>query len=69
MAKNKKSVPVQPKRQEDLTIHISYLDSLKGTRSPFATMKITGNGPHKSKKDFNRQANKLETKKLMKEYK
>lgn len=37
-------------------------------RSPFATMRMTGAGPHKSEKDYNRQKQKLETKKLSHEY-
>ena len=37
---------------------ISMLDVMKSVRSPFATCKMTGAGAHKSKKDFNRQAQK-----------
>ena len=37
-------------------------------RTPFATMKITGCGPNKSVKDYNRQKQKLETKKLSQNY-
>ncbi len=37
-------------------------------RSPFATIRMTGAGPHKSEKDYNRQKQKLETKKLSREY-
>lgn len=37
-------------------------------RSPFANMHFSGCGPHKSEKDYNRQKQKLETKKLSREY-
>lgn len=37
-------------------------------RSPFANIHFSGCGPHKSEKDYNRQKQKLETKKLSREY-
>ena len=48
---------------------ISMLDVMKSVRSPFATCKMTGAGEHKSKKDFNRQAQKQQDKKLFEQYK
>lgn len=43
---------------------ISLYDIYKKVRSPFSTVKMTGAGAHKSKKDYNRQAEKLKIKKL-----
>lgn len=48
---------------------VSMLEVMKSVRSPFSTCKMTGAGPHKSKRDFNRQAQKLADKKLFDSYK
>lgn len=57
------------KKKHHIEIPFTTYDVIKRVRSPFATVKMTGAGAHKSKKDFNRQAQKLEDRKLFKEYK
>lgn len=52
------------RKKEKMVITINPYDAYKKVRSPFATVKMTGAGAHKSKKDYNRQAEKLKTKKL-----
>lgn len=57
------------KKNQKLNIHIDMNEIRKKARSPFSTCHMTGAGAHKSKKDFNRQAQKLEDKKLFDSYK
>jgi hypothetical protein len=57
---------IMGRKKKGFTIKISSKD-IK-VRSPFANMPISGCGPHKSVKDYNRQASKLETKKLSQNY-
>lgn len=52
-------------KKEKIIIKIDSREVMKHTRSPFANMPMSGCGPHKSKKDYNRQKSKLETKKLI----
>ena len=47
------------RKKKGFTIKISSKD-IK-VRSPFANMPISGCGPHKSVKDYNRQASKLDS--------
>ncbi len=57
------------KKKKCEKITINTYDVLKKVRSPFSTVKMTGAGAHKSKKDFNRQAQKLADKKVFSQYK
>ncbi|MBO5477338.1 MAG: hypothetical protein J6A15_06270 [Clostridia bacterium] len=56
------------KKKEKITFTINMMDVIKHTRSPFANTTFTGCGAHKSKKDYNRQAQKLATKKALFDY-
>lgn len=51
-------------KKEKMVITIDPYAAYKKVRSPFATVKMSGAGAHKSKKDYNRQAEKLKIKKL-----
>ena len=57
------------RKKEKIVFTINTMDVIKHTRSPFANTPMTGCGAHKSKKDYNRQAKKLETKKALLDYK
>lgn len=57
------------RKKEKIVFTINMMDVIKHTRSPFANTPMTGCGAHKSKKDYNRQVKKLETKKALLDYK
>lgn len=52
-----------------MTIHLDPLDAYKHTRSPFATIKISGAGAMKSIKDYDRKRQRREDKKVFDDYK
>lgn len=57
------------RKKEKISFTINMMDVIRHTRSPFANTPMTGCGAHKSKKDYNRQASKLATKKAFLDYK
>lgn len=57
------------RKKEKIVFTINMMDVIKHTRSPFANTTFSGCGAHKSKKDYNRQAQKLATKKAFLDYK
>lgn len=50
------------------TLHIDSMEIYNHTRSPFANVKMTGCGAHKSKKDYDRKNIKKQDKKVFEEY-
>ena len=55
--------------KKKISFTISAEEIRRKVRSPFANVVFTGTGAHRSKKDYNRQAEKLATKKAFLDYK
>lgn len=55
-------------KKKNMTISVNMLDAYMHTRSAFATVKMTGAGAHKSKKDYDRKRLKHEDKKVFNDY-